>query len=550
MEKIKVKGSWKFSFERVGNYEKSRNPAGQDGGSERDSERMDLIAKVYSAAVCGVDAYRVEIEVHGSGGMKNEMVVVGLPDVAVKESRYRVTSAIQNSGLRWPQGRVTINLAPADVRKEGPSFDLPIAVGLHWVQEKYPRKLLEQCSVVGELALTGKVRPVKGVLSIAVEAKASGHQMLIVPEENAQEASLVSGLDVYGVKNLQQTIQLLLTGNGVEKAPEGTDGLYHDLDKIKDDFRDVKGQETARRAVEVGVAGNHHLLLMGSPGGGKSMLARRIPSIMPPMGLEEAIEATRIHSVCGQLSEALPYVSMRPFRAPHHTISDVGLLGGGTNPAPGEISLAHHGVLFLDELPEFRRSTLEVLRQPLEERSVMVTRAAGRVRFPASFMLVVALNPCPCGYYGDSNRACRCSLPEVLRYRSRISGPLLDRIDIQLQVPSLNYAQLSSGVEGESSEVMRQRVLQARAIQQERLGSGRTNSLMTAAEMKKFCKLDDSCMRMMENAMQVLHFSARAYDRILRVARTIADLEASHKIQTSHLQEAIQYRSLDRSIWE
>lgn len=280
------------------------------------------------------------------------------------------------------------------------------------------------------------------------------------------------------------------------------------------------------------------------------MLARRIPSIMPPMGLEEAIEATRIHSVCGQLSEALPYVAMRPFRAPHHTISDVGLLGGGTNPAPGEISLAHHGVLFLDELPEFRRSTLEVLRQPLEERSVMVTRAAGRVRFPASFMLVVALNPCPCGYYGDSNRACRCSLPEVLRYRSRISGPLLDRIDIQLQVPSLNYAQLSSGVEGESSEVMRQRVLQARAIQQERLGSGRTNSLMTAAEMKKFCKLDDSCMRMMENAMQVLHFSARAYDRILRVARTIADLEASHKIQTSHLQEAIQYRSLDRSIWE
>ena len=511
-----------------------------------------MLAQVFSSAVIGVDAYEVEIEVNTSSSVKTIVVVVGLPDVAVKESRDRVTTAIANSGYYWPQGRTTVNLAPADVKKEGPSFDLPIAIGMiAAAQEKELRDMRDYC-MVGELALNGAVRAVKGVLPVAIAARRAGKKALIVPEVNAREAAMVDGLNVYGVRNLRETFEFLTWERPLAPVREDLAALFDAHRRYEVDFGDVKGQQHAKRAIEVAVAGGHNLLMIGPPGSGKSMLSKRIATIMPPMTLDEAIDITKIHSICGLLDGKHSFVATRPFRSPHHTISDAGLLGGTANPSPGEVSLAHHGVLFLDELPEFRRSTLEVMRQPLEDGRVTISRAAGSMTFPAEFMLVAAMNPCPCGYYGDPRRECRCGTNAVQKYRQRISGPLLDRIDLHIEVPAVPYSDLSSRDTGEPSSVMRARVEQARKIQQERL-SGKSkvssNSRMSSKLIKTYCQLDEAGQEMLKMAMSDLNFSARAYDRILKVARTIADLDSSENIQANHLGEAIQYRTLDRNLW-
>ncbi len=511
---------------------------------------LPVLAKVYSAAVLGVDAYEVEIEVNaGAGGPK--IILVGLPDTAVKESQDRVTTAIQNSGYFWPRGRTTINLAPADVKKEGPSFDLPIALGMIAAGEDLDLKNAEQFCFVGELALTGAVRPVKGVLPIAIHARASGKKALFVPEANAAEAAVVEGLAVYGVRNLRETFEFLRDNAPLTPVKEDVSAFFAAHQSYDADFSDVKGQQNVKRAIEVAAAGGHNLLMIGPPGSGKSMLSKRIPTIIPPMTLDEAIETTKIHSICGLLNGKNSFVATRPFRAPHHTISDVGLLGGSANPTPGEVSIAHNGVLFLDELPEFKRSTLEVMRQPLEDGKVTISRAAGSMTFPAEFMLVAAMNPCPCGYFGDLKRECRCSAPQVQKYRQRISGPLLDRIDIHVEVPAVQYKELSGKTNGESSVDIRKRIEGARGVQQKRFGKMKAscNARMTTKMIKTFCALDDSSADLLKMAMTELNFSARAYDRILKVARTISDLENAENIQPEHISEAIQYRTLDRNLW-
>ena len=423
-----------------------------------------MLAQVFSAAVIGVDAFEVEIEVNTASSVKTVVVVVGLPDVAVKESRDRVTTAVANSGYYWPQGRTTVNLAPADVKKEGPSFDLPIAVGMiAAAQEKELQQMNDYC-IVGELALNGAVRSVKGVLPVAIAARRAGKKALIVPEANAREAAVVEGLNVYGVQNLRETFEFLTWERPLAPVRENLSALFEAHRQYDVDFADVKGQQHAKRAIEVAVAGGHNLLMIGPPGSGKSMLSKRIATVMPPMTLEEAIDITKIHSICGMLDGQHPFVARRPFRSPHHTISDAGLLGGTANPTPGEVSMAHHGVLFLDELPEFRRSTLEVMRQPLEDGRVTISRAAGSMTFPAEFMLVAAMNPCPCGYYGDPKRECRCGTNAVQKYRQRISGPLLDRIDLHIEVPAVKYEELSGKTPGEPSEAIRGRVEAARRL--------------------------------------------------------------------------------------
>ena len=511
-----------------------------------------MLAKVYSAAVYGVDAFEVEIEVNGASGLP-AIVVVGLPDVAVKESRDRVTTAISNSGYHWPRGRTTINLAPADVKKEGPSFDLPIALAMIAVGAEKELLDVEKYAFVGELALSGEVRPVKGVLPIAIEARKQGRQAVIVPEANAREAAMVEGIQVYGVRNLRETFEFLTGERALQPTQEDVTQFFTQHQSYEVDFSEVRGQHAAKRAIEVAVSGAHNLLFLGPPGSGKSMLAKRIPTIFPPMNLEEAIEATKIHSICGLLLDpGHSFVATRPFRAPHHTISDVGLIGGTANPTPGEISVAHHGVLFLDELPEFRRTTLEVLRQPLEDGRVTITRAAGSMTFPAEFMLVAAMNPCPCGYFGDPRRECRCSPVQVQRYRDRISGPLLDRIDLHLEVPAVQYQEMSSNTPGEASAEIAARVLRVREVQSRRFsgqGRARTNARMSARQIKSFCQLGSEAAGMMKMAMTELNFSARAYDRILKVARTIADLDEADEISAAHVGEAIQYRTLDRNLW-
>ena len=511
-----------------------------------------MLANVYSAAVYGVDAYEVEIEVNGAHGLP-AIVVVGLPDVAVKESRDRVTTAIGNSGYHWPRGRTTINLAPADVKKEGPSFDLPIALAMIAVGAEVDLPNAERFCFVGELALTGQVRPCKGVLPVAIEARRRGRKAVIVPEANAREAAMVEGIDVYGVRNLREAFEFLTGEKTLAPTREDVTQFFarHQLYDV--DFADVRGQHHVKRAIEVAVAGNHNALFIGPPGSGKSMIAKRIPTIIPPMTLEEAIESTKIHSICGLLLDPeQSFVATRPFRSPHHTISDVGLLGGGANPAPGEISVAHNGVLFLDELPEFRRQTLEVMRQPLEDARVTISRASGSMTFPADFMLVAAMNPCKCGFFGDPKRECRCSPLDVQRYRERISGPLLDRIDIHVEVPAVAYRELSSNIPGEPSETIRERVKAAREVQRQRFagnGKTRSNSRMSTQLLKRHCQLEEAAEGMMKMAMTELNFSARAYDRILKVARTIADLAGAEAILAEHVGEAIQYRTLDRNLW-